>query len=345
MNKFTLYSLAAVLLLAACAKTPTTPTNAASKAFFDAWVTINDDGSWVKTPLGAYIMEDEPGTGAVVEADTTANHYLWMEYVATTLKGSVSSFTFSETYRWAAEQMNAAKSYYYFGPRIWQRGENTLFAGLDDALVGMREGGRRKVALPGWLNTYARYSTPEEYYDKASGTSAIYDIKLVKIIPELHDWEADSLLNYVRRHFPGADEKTGKETGLYYIQRIPPRGDVPLSVDSTYYVHYIGRCLDGRVFDTSIRDTAMFYGIWSPSRTYGPVSIKWAEKAADFKMNGESSVITGFAGTLLQMGRYEGGTGIFISSMGYGSQGSSDGNMIPPFSPLRFDIQLCDSTD
>lgn len=342
MKKISLYFLAVVLLCAACAKTPVTPSNAAAKAWFDAWVVSNDDGSWEETPLGCYIMEDEPGTGAVIQSDTTENHYLWVEYVATTLRGSVSAYTYSETYRWAAEQMNDAQPYYYFGPRVWQRGENTLYAGLDDALVGMKEGGRRKIAMPGWLGTYSRYKTANLYYEKASGTSAIYDVKLVKIIPELHDWEADSLLAYVRRHFPGADEKTGKETGLYYVQRTAPRNNVPLSVDSTYYVNYIGRCLDGRVFDTSIRDTAMFYGIWSPSRTYGPVSVKWAEKAADFKMN-DNSVITGFAGTLLQMGRYEAGTGMFVSSMGYAAQGSDDGKMIPPFSPLRFDIELCDS--
>ena len=103
MKKISLYFLAVVLLCAACAKTPVTPSNAAAKAWFDAWVVSNDDGSWEETPLGCYIMEDEPGTGAVIQSDTTENHYLWVEYVATTLRGSACALSETGSQRAAPE--------------------------------------------------------------------------------------------------------------------------------------------------------------------------------------------------------------------------------------------------
>ena len=102
---------------------------------------------------------------------------------------------------------------------------------------------------------------------------------------------------------------------------------------------YIGRLLNGTVFDTSIRDTAMFYGIYSSGRSYGPVSINFGSEWSDSKMGAESnSIISGFARTLWTMHPKEKGTGIFYSPLGYSYNGS--GGIIPPYSPLRFDIEL-----
>ena len=332
MKYIRLSAALALLLAGACAKTPATETNAASKVFFDAWVELHND-NWTRTPLGCYIIEEEAGEGAEVLADTTDNHYLWVEFTATTLQGSLSSFSDAQS----ARQMNVYKEQNYYGPRVWQRGVNTLYAGVDDAMVGMKEGGRRKFAMPGWLGTYVRYGSEQGYYKNATGTAAVYDVRLVRILPPLYTWELDSLRSYVGRHFPQAGEPVSE--GLYYVRRKAPRNDVPLAADSTYYINYVARCLDGRVFDTNIRDTAVFYGIWSNSRTYGPSSVKWASSADKITLGG-NSVISGFSKTLLQMGRYEAGTGMFVSSLGYSSSGSGDA--IPPFSPLRFDIELCD---
>ena len=334
MKKLTIYCAAALLLLSGCAKTPASGTNDAAKVYFDAWLEINKTPDWVKTPLGCYITGDEPGTGTEVVTDTTGNRYLWVEYTATTLEGSLSTYTDALS----AHQMNAFHESYYFGPRIWQRGENTLYAGVEDAVIGMKEGGSRSFVMPAWLGSYSRYADEAQYLSKATGTAGIYSVRLVKVIPDLVAWETDSLRSYYKRNFPSAGDEPVEE-GLYYVCRHPRSNDLPFTADSTYYINYIGRCLDGRVFDTNIRDTAVFYGIWNSSRTYGPTAIKWATTADKITM-GSSSVITGFAKTLLQMGRYEAGTGIFVSSMGY--KGTGSGNTIPPFSPLRFDIEFCD---
>ena len=44
--------------------------------------------------------------------------------------------------------------------------KSTIQAGLADAIIGMKEGGRKKVIIPSWLMTYKSYDTPEEYLEK-----------------------------------------------------------------------------------------------------------------------------------------------------------------------------------
>ena len=100
--------------------------------------------------------------------------------------------------------------------------------------------------------------------------------------------------------------------------------------------------LDGHVFDTNVKDSAKFYGIYSASRTYAPSSVTWFGsdgKYSDIKLGG-SSVIDGFAYALSKMHPHEKGTAVFYSGIGYGSSGS--GSTIPAYAPLRFDIEIVD---
>ena len=240
MKNLTITCASALLLLSGCARTPVTATNDAAKVWFDAWLQIHED-NWTRTPLGCYITEDAPGTGAGVQEDTTGNRYLWVEYTATTLEGSLNAYSDAAS----ARQMNAYAPYNYYGPRIWQRGENTLYAGVEDALIGMKEGGRRRFVMPGWLGTYLRYKDEAAYLDKATGTAAIYDVKLVKIIPDIVAWETDSLRSYLKAHFPEAGD-TPVEDGFCYIRRKAAINDVPSDV----HVVILDSCFSGNFIRT-----------------------------------------------------------------------------------------------
>ncbi|MBO4447747.1 MAG: FKBP-type peptidyl-prolyl cis-trans isomerase [Bacteroidales bacterium] len=346
MNRlYAILSAAAVILSVSCARTPTTGTNESNKQFFDAWVTINKTDDWKEGPLGCWLIEDEPGTGEEV-GDTSQTHFVHVRYSARSLDGGL----LSSTEEWAARQLDLYDPTYYFGPRVWRRGESTLYAGVDAMLEGMKEGGRRRFVMPGWLATYSRYSNVSGYLDKVTGSDSIYEITLVDAFDNLLEWESDSIWRYVHRLWPDKAKDDLVEDGMYYITTKEPTSRTAYTADSTYYINYTGRCLDGRVFDTTIRDTAMFYGIWSESRTYAPVGIKWADSADQIKFvssSAESSdsggLISGFTKTLWQMGRYEAGAGIFYSSLGYSAQGS--GSLIPPYSPLRFDIEFTDKPE
>ena len=91
------------------------------------------------------------------------------------------------------------------------------------------------------------------------------------------------------------------------------------------------------MFDTTVADTAKVYNIYSPSRTYAPVAVTWAEDAKSIKLSG-STVVDGFAFGLKAMHAGEKASFCFGYNLGYGSSGS--GSMSPGYAALQFDIEL-----
>lgn len=347
MRRIIIFVFAAVLLWG-CGKTVESTTNEINKLYFDSWVSIqkqkHPEYVWKQTSLGAWILEDKEGTGeALGEFDDSL--YLRVNYTYYDFDGTISATTSEKV----SQQLGDYNETYYYGPEIWYA--NSIYAGLEDLLKGMKRGGRRKVAIPGWLQTSERCATPEEYLSLASdkvGSNFICDIELVDYFRYVNEWELDSISrylvrNYARHYGTDAAKARGDSAGahgFYYIRDLAPSDTVTFR-DTTVYINYIGRLLNGSVFDTNIRDTAMFHGIFSASRTYGPVAINYGSVWSDITMGSDSGdVIKGFARTLSVMKAYERGTGIFYSPLGYTYNGS--GGKIPPYSPLRFDVEIVD---
>lgn len=107
------------------------------------------------------------------------------------------------------------------------------------------------------------------------------------------------------------------ESGIYYIMEKEGTGEHP-DPTSTITAHYHGMLLDGKVFDSSV------------------------DRGEPFKFQ-INRVIPGWqeAMTMLKTG----GKGRFVipSSLAYGERGA--GGMIPPNSPLAFDIELLDPAE
>jgi FKBP-type peptidyl-prolyl cis-trans isomerases 1 len=145
---------------------------------------------------------------------------------------------------------------------------------------------------------------------------------------------------------PGKSAADSLKYGIYYIRTGEPESETKFKNDTTIYVNYTGRRLDGVVFDTSIADTAKYYGIYSASRTYGPSAIKWYSEDGDYTKitmtaagsSSSSEVIAGFSFGLDQMHPFEKGAVIFTANWGYGSRSSS--SALPAYSPLRFDFEV-----
>ena len=76
---------------------------------------------------------------------------------------------------------------------------------------------------------------------------------------------------------------------------------------------------------------------------YEPVTITFSDNWDSIAMNGNSTtLIDGFQGGLsLMKWSKQKATIIFISALGYTSSGS--GNIIPPYAPLIFDLELLDN--
>lgn len=350
MKKTLVYLTLAAVLLGACAKTPKTSKNESARRYLESWMHLNHPDAQ-KTPLGSYIIEDIPGTGAPAGA-YSQNQYVQVAYTVRELSGAVSVTTDERLNK----QLGTYNEQGFYGPVVWYRGGNALLAGLEEAVADMRCGGTRTLVIPGWLmgsesttGVSYHYDTGEEYYEKVTGsTPAIYTITLTDAFGDVVKWESDSLARYVPAHFPKLAAADSVKQGFYYCRTEMPSSLKEFAKDTTIYVNYIGRRLDGVVFDTNIEDTAKFYGLYSASRKYGPAAIKWYSSEGSYKdmemtvsgSSTSSSVIPGFAFALDQMHPHEKGSAIFSSTWGYGSRSAS--SAIPAYSPLRFDFEIVD---
>jgi len=319
-----------MLLCLSCAKKTSMGTNYLEKQIFDSWIALHYPGV-EKTTLGCYIIEDEEGSGELV-GEIEDSPYLLGRYILRDLDGTIQDYTDAIQ----AKQLGIYDSTDFFGPHVWKREDDGLSSGVEETIKTMKVGGRRKVVIPGWLNTTTRYDTEEEYLNTTTGESSIYDITIVDIIQDIVAWEIDSTEAYVKRHYPGTDSTS---YGFYYIQTQEPTDTTSFDSGTEVYFNYIGRLLNGTVFDTNIKDTAKFYGLYNTSTTYEEQYMTWADAYTGLTMGSSStSVIEGFAKAIFNMRTGEKGTAVFYSPYGYDTYGG--GSKIPSYSPLRFDFEL-----
>ena len=348
--KKTLIILSALLCLAACGRTVPTAKHEADKRSFDAWATVykekHPEYLWKQTTLGSWLLEDVPGTGELVTGNEDTL-YIYANYTTRNTSDKITSTSSAKI----AQQLGTYNETNYYGPSVWyQKGS---YAGLEEMIVGMRNGGRRKVAIPGWLLTYKRYDAPEKYLnDSTTNSPAIYDIELVDHFKNTNEWELDSIGRFLARRYPKqfgtnpakARADSAGAHGFYYATLKAPSDSEELK-DTTVYINYTGRLLNGRVFDTTIRDTAIVYGLYSSSRTYSPVAIKYGDSLDDIRMgSGDGTTVKeGFGRMMMKMKAGERGVSVFYSPLGYSTSGS--GSKIPPYSPLCFEVSLVKNPD
>lgn len=333
MKKTIFIFVAAAIAFCSCGKIVTESANVAQKRFLDSWVGINYPDAQT-TPLGAYILKDVAGPGESL-GTYEDNPYLRVMCTVTDIKGNVTSTT-SEA---LAKQLGSYDETNYYGPSVWVRKNNSLQVGVEQAMSGMKVGGSRSVLIPSWLFTRDVYSTAADYVEKVSGSSdAIYNFEVLETIKDIKKWELDSLSRFIDRGDYGITSADSLKLGFYYIQNVPPVDTTQFKSDTTIYINYTGRLLNGRVFDTTIKDTAKFYNLYSSSGNYEPQKVIYnKENHADIKL-GESSVIAGFSMALYRMRKYEKLTAIFYSEYGYA--GSNSNERIPAYSPLIFEIEM-----
>lgn len=338
IRKTMLAGLAVAMLVTGCAKSEKSEPNAANQRYLEAWISKYHPEK-KPTELGVYLLEDEAGTGTAF----TGQNYAIVSYTVTDLAGKVSS----TTYKKLAQQLGTYNASYYYGPVTWQAVSSSLPAGVEDMMAGMKVGGTRTAVIPAWLMTYDRYSNPETYMKKSTDESnAIYKITLEGVSDDILKSQIDSMEIYSSRFMEGTDSTS---YGFYYQQLKEPADTHSFKSDTTIYINYIGRLLNGQVFDTTIADTAKMYNIYNSSSTYEPVKITWGDTFTDLKMTSgssseSSSIITGFQKTLWEMRHpYEKGVGMFFSAYGYGTSGS--GSTIPGYAPLVFEIEIVDKPE
>lgn len=315
--------LAAALLCQSCAEVEMPGKNEVNKRFFESWIKINHPDA-KNNGSGIYVFEEKAGSGKSVD-DLKTNPYLSIEYTKSDLEGNITETTDARI----AQQIGTYTESGNYGPVTVLRGANQLNAGLEMLLEGMKEGGSRTGAIPGWYDTKYRFNTEKEYFDQITGTDHIYSVKVDKVISDLKAYQIDSIENYIRRNF-----KTPVDSvmyGYYYIQTKAPSDTATIDKTSKVYVNYTGKLLNGKVFDTNDEKTSKDAKLHTSGKTYEKFEVTLQE---DYT---EMSTVQGFSYCVHNMKKGEKGICIFISDLGYaGSEQSS----IPQFSPLVFEIEM-----
>ena len=319
----------AAVLAASCSKNAGEGANVAIKRQFEAWRAIHYPDAVEKN--GIYIIEDTPGTGALWNKDLAVT---FMTYTIRSLEGTVNSNTDEQ---WA-RKLGTWDQTYYYGPQVVPTGEGYSYAGMDIMLEGMRQGGTRTAIIPSWMMTRDRHDSMDEYLaTETEVSSMIYTITFLDQAEDLAKYEYEQMKEYSSRLWGVTDTLS---TAAVFFKSFTEFDTEPAEIpsDSTVYINYIGRrIIDNQVFDTTIADTAKFYHIYNPSKTYAPVEISWAEKADEILMGG-NSVVGGFSNGLFAMHAGEKASFVFGYNLGYGSSGS--GNLIPAYAALRFDVEM-----
>lgn len=324
---------AAALLLAGCAQTPATNYGELARMEFDAWISVHKQAGWQQTELGSWITEITDDPGAKIAGDASFHPYARISYTVSSLSGTISSTTDKAT----AQQIGSYVKQNYYGPQTLYRGSNGIYAGLEEVINTMHEGGHARVIIPGWLLTNNRYDSKQKYLDNMTeSTSAlIYDFTIEEFIVDIDSWELDLLQEALPA---GADSLT---TGVYYVCDTPADDDTTdfASGDKVYLNYVCRRLIDGYAVDTNIADTAKVYGLYDASKTYSPTLINWADSAGELTMTtSETSMISGFSAAVFQMHLHEKGRAFMVSSQAYQANGS--GNTIPGYCPLIFDLEI-----
>ena len=331
LKNFSLLGVFAAILAVSCDKTVGEGANVALKRQFDAWRTIHYPDA--REQNGIYIIEDTPGTGL------EWNENLPVSFVTFTVRDLNGTVSYNTDEQWA-KQLGTWDRTHYYGQQVMLTGESVSYAGVDAVLDGMRQGGTRTAIIPSWLMTRYRYDSLDKYMDTETEVSSmIYTVTLLDQTENLADYEFRNLRQYSSNLWNVSDTLS---TAAVFFKSFTEFANEPAEMpsDTTVYINYIGRRVsDGQVFDTTIADTAKFYHIYNPSKTYSPVSVTWGETAKDIKMGGYSTK-DGFAYGLFAMHAGEKASFAFGYNLGYGSSGGPDTDMIPPYAALRFDVEM-----
>ena len=332
LNQLLISSLLCIVLFSSCAKEVEESADSVQKRIIEAYIKVNY-GDIEPTKSGMYILHNKIGTGATLKDST----YPFVRYSEVTIEGDY----ISSTYDSIAVRFGSYSEDDYYGPRIWRLGDGTLSSGVEELLYSMKVGGQARGIIPPWL---LDLETGEEV-SGGSGTIKIFDLELVGYEEDIFETQRESLESFGDKHYGGVDS-TG--LGFYYKVLEPKEVKDSLKNDDNVSVYYVGRYLDGRIFDTNIADTAKRHRIYDPSALskYNALSVKYMNDFQKMLDEDDNTYVKGFTKLVSHMKYGERALGFFDSDWGYGASGNINGNSgIPEYTPISFEIYIVDDRE
>lgn len=346
MKKLILLSVLSSILLMSCAKEETESVHAVQDRLLQAYIKVVHQDTLQPTALGYYVIKINEGTGASPQIGDWAK---W-DQSQRSLDETVLSVTEKND---AIEYglYNASMQTTHYVPNYGYVDENYMSQCLADILPQMKEGAKYRLFVP------VRLLSPKGSSTTGTYESYIIDVTLREVIPSPQQYELDKVMEY--RDINYSEILDSIKYGMYFkTTHIAP--DTAWQADSvgvlqpilkdttsvvdgkTVYVTYVGRFLDGFVFDTNIIDSAKAHNIYNPSRSYDTLSFKI----------GDGNFVAGFEKIVQQLKTGDKGVGFFTSESGYGASGNNSttssggttqqttGTIIQPYTPLYFDVRL-----
>jgi len=336
MKKNTSTFLLVILLMAlvSCAVDKAESSTDTSRRIFNSWMITNGLSDLKPTDVGIYVLSDSTGSGDIIRDCT----YIFVKYVKKSLDGSISSHNYEDL----AVQLGTWTKFSRFTPTVWLT--YGLGIGLRDMILGanitdnvgtngMKVGGRRQAIIVPWLKD------PSSGDEVTSGDAAyIYDVQVTGWTKNITTYQVDSLENFKKNYRGGhLADLDSTYYGMYFKNYPTQKEENDTIADGTSIsLWYIGRYLDGVVFDTNIKDSAKFYRIYDESNTYSTLSFTYYLDSATVVSS--NSMVRGFSYAIGKMKNYgDHCETFFISNYGYGSSGKGN---IPGYEPLFFDIWI-----
>lgn len=200
--------------------------------------------------------------------------------------------------------------------------------GIVELMAGMHEGGYVKAIIPA---TLLDEESGMEITD-GDGSSKIYEIRMLEVIDDIDQYQIDQLEEFASTYYPSVKDSTAY--GFYYLKTAVNNSDT-LKDRNTINVRYIGKFLNGTVFDTNIEDTAKKYRIYVSGAEYAALSYEFRDDSTEAMTANE--FVLGFSKALYGMTPGESAVTFFTSDYGYGDNGNSS---IPGYTPLCFKLWI-----
>lgn len=296
------------------------------KRQFEAYINVNGYQNSETIGDSIYIIK-RSGTG--VGEFPTDSTYAFVRYTAKTLTGDYLAYSYDSV----ARQLGTYKPSNFYGPYIWPVRTGYISDPLSDVVKNMRPGEKTVSIIPPWITTG---SSSVAY--SSSTDPVIYDIELQKVVKDIKEYQYSVLQQFSNKYFGGMDSLS---LGFYFKKTLSSECEDTLADGSAIDVWYVGRMLDGSVFDTNIQDTAKKYDLYDPAQSYTSMSVLYYTDAS--KIEEEEELVLGFCKGLVSGGMTYGDRCFvfFDSELGYGSSGNlNDGDGIPPFYPISFEIWI-----
>jgi FKBP-type peptidyl-prolyl cis-trans isomerase FkpA len=230
-----------ILSVSSCMKDDSEAKKAEEKKILEDYISANYS-TVTPTASGLYYIETLAGTGDSVKFGE------WMELKYTGRLVTSNDVVMTSDLQFAKDNNIYTQGVYY---GLSRQVQGYWYEGLNEGISMMREGGKARIIFSSDLGQGGYESKNIPAY-----SSMIFDIELVKVIPDIKAYENGLLMEYLHEDSISTDST---ESGIYFKSKVDGTGDLP-ATGNVVTVSYKGKFLNGTVFDPGTKPLTLTIG-------------------------------------------------------------------------------------